>query len=129
MLTVASLLILWALVGYLVMLGLAALLRPKRALAFLFGFAQTRRANRTEGLLRLAAGLAFGVADKPLRWSPWGVIIGAFLALSAIALLLLPGHHRSLAPRLVGLVEGRMTLLGIGSLLLALLLALALIPL
>lgn len=127
MLTAAALLVLWALVVYLAVLGASALIRPKLALSFLSGFAQTRRANNLEGLARLTAGLAFVAADEPLGWSPWGLVIGLFLAVSAIALLLLPELHRKVAPRLVGLVSGFMPLLGIGALLCAGLLALALI--
>lgn len=123
----AALIILWCLVLYLALFGLAALLQPGPALSFLFRFAQTRRTNTIEGLARMAAGLAFIVLDRLRSWSPWGLVIGASLVMSAAALLLFPAVHRRLAPRLVGLVRGYMPLLGLASLGLALLLCAALV--
>jgi hypothetical protein len=121
-LIVAAQFVLWSLVLYLLLLGIAAVVRPPFARAFLFGFAQTRRANNIEGLARLAVGLSFIILDKPRSWSPWALAIGLFLVVSAIALLLLSDLHKRAAPRLVSLVSERMPLLGLASLLLAALL-------
>jgi uncharacterized protein YjeT (DUF2065 family) len=64
--------------------------------------------------------------DEANGWTPWGLVIGAFLAISAAALLLAPGLHRRLAPRLVGMVRNFMPLVGAGALLLGVALAFAL---
>lgn len=122
-LVTAALAILWLLVAYLLWLGVLALVRPQRALRFLFAFAQTRAANLIEGFMRLAIGLACLILDGPGDWTPWGLVVGSFLAVSAVVLLLAPEYHRRLAPRLVALVQRFVPLIGICSLLLAGLLA------
>nr|WP_314441572.1 hypothetical protein [uncultured Sphingomonas sp.] len=122
-LVTAALAILWLLVAYLLWLGVLALVQPQRALSFLFVFAQTRAANLVEGVSRLVIGLAFLILDGPGGWTPWGMVVGSFLAISAVVLLLAPEYHRRLAPRLVSLVQRFVPLMGLCSLLLAGLLA------
>ncbi|NJC04854.1 hypothetical protein GGQ97_000647 [Sphingomonas kaistensis] len=119
--------VLWLFAAYLLLLGFTALIRPGVALRFLFGFAQTTAANTAEGVARLAIGIAFLILDRANGWSPWGLAIGGFLGLSAVALLLVPDYHRRLAPRLVALVQNAMPFVGLGSLCLSFLLAFALV--
>ena len=104
---------------YLVVLGVVALLRPEAAHRFLASFAQTRRANWIEAVVRGAVGLAFVVAAPVLPWPLAMRIIGAFLLLTAAAMPLFPDQHRRIAARSVAGIAGWMRLIGVGSLLLA----------
>jgi hypothetical protein len=53
--------------------------------------------------------------------------VGIFLAVSALALLLFPGLHKKVSPRLVAKISGFARLLGLASMALAGALALALV--
>ena len=114
---------------YLVVLGLVALLDPKRALRFLRKFAQTRRVNAIEALCRIVAGLAFVNLAPELPAS--GVILGFGLVLivSAIAMLALPDLHRRFADRVVPGIARFVPLVGIVSLGMGAMLVLILRPL
>lgn len=116
--------VLWLTVAYLVGLGVAILAARDRAHRFLVAFAQTSRANWTESLLRTLVGSAFIMA-APMTHYPLAIrVIGAFLAGTAVILILFPGLHRRFAAIAVASVAPFLPLLGIASIALGLLLAL-----
>ena len=124
-----ALIVLYGCATYLVLLGLVALIDPRRALGFLRKFAQTRRANAIEASCRIAAGLAFTNVAPDLPASD--VILGFALVLivSAVAMLALPDLHRRFADRVVPGIARFVPLVGIVSLAMGGVLALMLRPL
>lgn len=110
--------ILWAATAYLIALGMVAIFRPRAGLRFLSGFAQTPLANGFEAAARAAVGTALVALDGRLGGQGWAAAIGGFLIVTAALMLLLPGLHRRLAPRLVRSLEGAMRPFGAASLLL-----------
>ena len=115
----ASAAILWLAVGYLVLFGVVVIAKPARARLFLSGFAQTTRANMVEAGLRLLVGLAFVGASNQTKYPSISVVIGLFLAVSALLMLLLPGLHRRFASRSTASLFGVFPLFGLASLMLA----------
>lgn len=124
----AAYVVAWLLAAYLLLLGVVALFRPERALAFLSAFARNRRINAAEAIARALAGMALLVLDSKMNWGGVGTIVGAFLVVTALLMLLLPDQHRRLAPLLVGSIQCYMVPFGLASLALSLVLALALLP-
>ncbi len=115
--------ILWLAIVYLALLGIAAIVRPAAARHFLEGFAQTPRANLVEAMVRFAIGVSFAVAAPFLPFPLGFRVIGAFLALTALLMLVLPRQHRRLAAHSVAMVAPYVRLIGAASLVLAGLLA------
>ncbi len=114
---------LWLAAIYLAVLGITAMFRQRVAHHFLGRFAQTPQANFIEAGARLAVGLAF-VAAAPLLSFPMAIrLIGAFLAFTALLMLLWPSWHRSLAARSVAMIAPYIRLIGAASLALSALLA------
>ena len=119
----AALIILWMTCLYLFGLGATMLFAPDRARRFLSAFAQTPTANLIEAVIRFTAGLAFVAAapalDHPLavRW------FGIFLAVTALLFVGAPGLHRRFAGRSVAAILPFLSLLGVASITLAVLLA------
>ncbi len=108
--------ILWLAAIYLALFGTAALFRPSAALDFLGRLAQTPHANLAEGLVRLAIGVSFVMA-APLLAFPFACrLLGAFLAITALLMLLLPAQHRLLATKSVAAVRPCVRLIGLASL-------------
>ena len=112
--------------AYLLVLGAGVLIAPARARRFLAAFAQTPRANALEAAIRLAAGLAFIGAAPRLRIPDVGLVLGLFLAATALLMLVLPSAHKRFATRSVAVVGRLFPLLGAASIVLAALLALLL---
>lgn len=97
----AATFIVFAFALYLIALGIVALVDRERAARFLGSFAQTRRANTSEGLLRLTVGAAFvGLADD-LPVSGVFRAFGLVLIVSALAILAFPDLHKRFANRVV----------------------------
>ena len=112
--------------AYLIILGLVALVDPKRAFGFLRKFAQTRRANAIEAVGRIAVGLGFVDLAPELPARHVFLAFGWVLIVSAMAMLALPGVHRLFANRAVPAIARLvrpigLVALGAGSLLVALL--------
>ena len=129
MMGVAALLVLVAAALYLIVLGLAALLRPKAAFGFLRLFAQTPRANLVEMACRFAVGVAFLVLAARLPVPALFRALGGILALSALVLLAFPGLHRRFADRAVPAIGRMMPVIGATSLAMGIELAIILAPL
>lgn len=119
-----ALLILWLASLYLLGLGMLILFARPRAQRFLEGFAQTPRANWAESVLRMLVGLAFVIAAPALDHPLLVQLFGAFLAGTALLLVLFPGLHRRFAAPAVASVVPFLPLLGIASIVMAAALAL-----
>lgn len=81
------------------LIGLAAMTMvfPARARAFLAGQASTLCLNTLEGALRLVAGVALIGFAARTGLPAWLTLAGLFLAVTAVAMVLLPGLHRRYA--------------------------------
>ncbi len=121
---VGATIILWIACLYLFGLGLLILIARDRAHRFLAAFAQTTKANWTESMLRMLVGLAFVVAAPTLTHPLAVQIFGSFLAVTALLFVMAPDLHRRFAAPAVASVASYLPLLGAGSIILALLLAL-----
>lgn len=119
-----AMIILWLASLYLLGLGLTILFARSRAHHFLAGFARTPRANWIESVLRMLVGLAFVVAARRLDHPLAAQLFGAFLAGTALLLILFPGLHRRFAAPAVASVAPFLPLLGIASIAMAVALAL-----
>ena len=108
--------VLWLAAAYLIALGITALVRPDKAQAFLAGFAQTRRANWIEAIIRFVIGLAFVFAAPALPYPVALTAFGALLMLTAAALPSFPDAHRRIAARSVASIAPFIRLVGVGSL-------------
>jgi len=117
-------LILWLASFYLLGLGVLILVARDRAHRFLAAFAQTTRANWIESLLRMLVGMAFVVAAPRLAHPLVARSFGLFLAATAMLLVIAPHLHRRFAAPAVASVAPFLPLLGVGSIILAILLAL-----
>ena len=117
-------LILWLACLYLLGLGVLILVARDQAHRFLAAFAQTSRANWIESVLRMLVGLAFIIAAPTLDHPLAARIFGAFLAGTALLLVIFPGLHRRFAAPAVASVAPFLPLLGIASIALAILLGL-----
>ena len=129
MMGVAALLVLVAAALYLIVLGLAGLLRPKAAFGFLRLFAQTPRANPIEMVCRFAVGVAFLILAAQLPIPALFRALGVILALSALVSLALPSLHRRFADRVVPAIGRMMPVIGATSLAMGIGLAIILAPL
>ncbi len=117
-------LVLWLACLYLLGLGLTILFARPRAHLFLASFAQTKRANWIESILRMWVGIAFVIAAPRLDHPSLIRIFGAFLAGTALLLVIFPGLHRRFAFPAVAFVAPYLPLLGVASIAVAALLAL-----
>lgn len=106
---------LWGAAFYLVALGVVAIAKPARGADFLGAFAQTRRANWIEAIVRFACGLALMVAAPALPGTTIARIAGLFLMGTAMLMPVLPDLHRRLAASSVARVVPHMRWLGLGS--------------
>lgn len=116
-----------AAVGYLLVLGVAAYVRPALSRRFLAGFAATRKANTVESLLRLLAGVAFIGASPGMRFSELFFWFGVVLAVTAVPMLLLPGLHGRYAAWAVPFAQRILPFYGAGAIGLGLFIAYALL--
>lgn len=122
----AGLVVLWLASAYLLGLGLVAVVKPALAHRFLAAFAQTRRANWIEAVVRGACGLAL-VAVAPLLPMPeLAVGAGIFLFLTAALMPILPDLHRRIAARSVAAIAPYMRLVGVGAIVIGIVLRLLL---
>lgn len=119
MIAAAGVVVLNLAAAYLAGLGLAVLLRPAAARAFLAGFAQTRHANWIEAALRALVGVAFIVAAGRTQHPPFALVIGLFLVATAVLMLVLADAHRRFAARATASLAGVFPLFGAASLALA----------
>jgi hypothetical protein len=108
---------------FLIVLGITTFAAPDRARAFLGAQASTLFINSVEGVLRLIVGVALigfarGVAAPEVL-----SFAGAFLALSAVAILILPGIHKGFAAWAVPFALNILAVYGAGALVLGLALA------
>lgn len=102
---------------FLVLLGFTALLFPRRAKAFLLGFAATRRRHHIELVARSVAGLAFMSAAPRLPWPLAFFVAGAVLVATTVVLALLPYDvHKAFARRSVPKALAHLPWLGLASL-------------
>ena len=113
---------LWALVVYLLALGVTVLLSPRRARLFLGGFAADWRKNLLEAVLRGAAGISFIAAASTTRLPQASRFIGLFLLATAVIMALLPRVHARIARPAKRFVFAILPLFGFLSLALATLL-------
>lgn len=102
---------------FLLVLGLACLLRPGQAARFLAAFASTPAKHALELILRLIAGAAFVAAAPSMAWPAAFAILGWVLIATTVALALVPWKvHRALAGRVVPRKVAHLRMLGIASL-------------
>lgn len=111
-----SIAILWLAAGYLLGLGLTALVRPAAAVKFLGAFAQTTRANWIEAALRAGVGMALVIAARVLPFSDALIAAGWFMVVTAIAMPAMPGLHRKFAKQAVAAIAPHIRLVGLGAL-------------
>ncbi len=116
-----------AAVCYLLVLGVAAYVRPALSRRFLAGFAATRTANTVESLLRLLAGVAFIGASPDMRLSELFFWFGVVLAVTAVPMLLLPGLHGRYAKWAVPFAQHILPFYGAGAVGLGMFIAYALL--
>lgn len=108
--------VLWLAAAYLIALGLTALVRPDKAQVFLASFAQTRRANWIEAIIRFVIGLAFVFAAPALTYPIVLTVFGSLLIVTAAAMPVFPGAHRRIAAKSVASIAPFIRLIGVGSL-------------
>lgn len=111
--------VLWLAAAYLIFFGLAVILKPARTRKFLSSFAQSTMANLTEAGLRATVGLAFVGASGSTKAPEFSILLGLFLAVSAVLMALLPGLHRRFAARATASVFKMFPALGVMALMLA----------
>ena len=114
----AGLVVLWLASAYLLGLGLVAIVKPAVAQRFLGGFAQTRRANWIEALVRGTCGLALVAVARLLPMPAVAVGAGIFLLLTAALMPALSDLHRRIAARSVAGIAPYMRLVGVGAIVL-----------
>ena len=119
-----AMVILWLAGLYLLGLGLLILFARDHAHRFLAAFAQTTRANWTESVLRMLVGVAFVIVAPALDHPQVARTFGLFLAATALLFVLAPQLHRRFAAPAVASVAPFLPLLGITSIVMAVLLAL-----
>lgn len=115
--------ILWLVCLYLFGLGLLILVDRDQAQRFLASFGQSPRANWTEAVMRMLVGLAFVIAAPVLDHPLIMRVLGGFLSGTAVLFVLFPGLHRRFAAPAVALVAPFLPLIGVASIILAILLA------
>lgn len=114
--------------GYLVALGAAALLAPRRAARFLLGFAATPARHYAELAARLGVGAALVVQAPRLLFADAFVLVGWGLLATTAGLLLVPWRwHRRFAADAVPRALRHLPLLGAASLALGALLITAVV--
>lgn len=111
----AGLVVLWLASAYLLGLGLVAIVNPPVAHRFLAGFAQTRRANWAEAIVRGTCGLALVAVARMLPMPAVAVGAGIFLLATAALMPILPDAHRRIAARSVAGIARYMRFVGVGA--------------
>ncbi|EJI83853.1 putative esterase [Alishewanella aestuarii B11] len=103
--------------GYLVALGLVALLRPQQAQSFLLGFASSARLHYLEIVIRMLVGLAFIYSAEYVFSARAFTGFGWLLVLTSLPLLLLPWQwHRHFAAKAVSASRHYLAFIGGGCL-------------
>ena len=100
------------------LVGLAVLIaiRPQLAERFLRSFASSARAHYAEQVLRLVAGGAIVIFASSMRYPDLFRFFGGLIAVTAVALLLLPWRwHYEFAKQATPLVIRHMKLFALGS--------------
>lgn len=123
MIITAAIAMLWLACFYLFGLGLLSLVARDQAHRFLASFGQSPRANWTEAVVRMLVGLAFVIAAPRLDHPLMMRVLGGFLSGTALLFVLFPGLHRRFAAPAVATVAPFLPLIGIASIVLAILLA------
>ena len=125
-LTLVAVLLLAA--GYLVALGAAALLAPRRAARFLLGFAATASRHYAELAARLVVGAALVVQAPRLPFADALALVGWVVLATTTAMLLVPWRwHRRFAAGAVPRALRHLPLLGAASVALGALLVAAVV--
>lgn len=101
---------------YLIVLGVAAAVRPALAKRFLEAHASSARVHFLELTLRLLIGVALVVASSRMRGADLALVFGWVLIVTTLALALVPwrAHHR-FAEWSVPLATQRMWLIAVGA--------------
>jgi hypothetical protein len=87
---------------YLLSLGLAAILRPASASAFLLGFAASAPAHFVELAVRVLIGVCLLVASPSMPYASLFWLLGAVLVATSLPMVLVPWRvHRRFAQRVV----------------------------
>ncbi len=103
--------------AYLASLGVASLVRPERAKAFLEAHASTRRLHFTELLLRVLVGAALVRIAPRMQFAPAFTLFGWVLVGTTLLLALVPWRlHRQFATWSVPQATRVMPLFGVGAL-------------
>lgn len=88
--------------AWLVGLAIASAFAPRRAAAFLSGFASSARTHVIEQLIRIVAGTGFVLYADHLRFTPAFTVFGWVLIGTSTALLFIPWRwHRRFAEQVV----------------------------
>jgi hypothetical protein len=104
--------------AFLALLGIAALVMPRRVKAFLLGFAATPLRHYSELAVRIVVGLAFILASPQLPASVAFLVAGAVLAGTTSVMAVLPFRlHQAFARRSVPAALPYLPLIGLASLL------------
>ncbi|WP_231728925.1 alpha/beta hydrolase [Alishewanella sp. WH16-1] len=112
--------------GYLVVLGVLALFRPRQAQSFLLGFASSARLHYLEMVIRLLVGLAFIHSAEYVVSTAAFTGFGWLLLLTSLPLLLLPWQwHRRFATQAVNACRRYLVLIGVSALVLGVAILLA----
>ena len=82
---------------FLIAVALSVLIMPEQAKRFLSGYASTLLVNSIEGVLRALVGLSLTGYAHQAGLSFILELAGVFLVVSALAILVLPGLHKSFA--------------------------------
>lgn len=114
--------------GYLVALGLVALLRPQQAQSFLLGFASSARLHYLEIVIRMLVGLAFIHSAEYVFSARAFTGFGWLLVLTSLPLLLLPWQwHRHFAAKAVSASRHYLAFIGGAALMLGVAILLAIL--
>lgn len=117
MLTFAAAGVLLLAAGYLIVLGLVALVAPQRARRFLSAFASTRPIHFAELAVRVLVGAALVTCAPFMRFTDVIALVGWMLIVTTALLLLLPWRwHRRFAQWAVPRATHRLGPVALGSL-------------
>ena len=117
MLASAALVVVLLAAAYLAALGIASLVRPERAKAFLGAFASTPRVHFTELAIRALVGGALVLTAPRMQFAPAFTVFGWVLVGTTLLLALVPWRlHRRFANWSVPQATRNMPLLGVGAL-------------
>lgn len=101
---------------YLLLLGVAAILRPTAASAFLLGFASSAPVHLLELALRMAIGICLLAAAPAMPFANLFWLLGVALVATSVPMALVPWRlHRRFAERAVPLALRYLNLIGVCS--------------